>query len=173
MTIIKPELRCEMAMTDWRRTLMTQIRSRGFASATAYAESRPLLSLNNLVEDLGLPPAAAYGLERDLIDEAEQNGRMDQCARSLFVRDLRVELPDGWPAPSDGDPTRLIQRAKAFASLAFALPQVYAPALHRVRNAMERADIPGGWLPTGPEDPVLMEAFTSHWDLFRGASQPI
>jgi hypothetical protein len=169
MSTAKGELLCESNPVDWRKRLMARIRAKGFGSATEYVDHRPLPSLNSLAEELGLPPAAAYGLEQLIIEEAEQRDKMDHCARGLLARDLRGELPDGWPAPTDLDPRALLQRARAFESLAFALPPTYAPAIRRVRDAMESADIAVGWLPTGPEDPVLMEVFGSYWNPFRSS----
>lgn len=158
--------------TNWGEALICALLSRGIASATAYADRRPLETLVRLVEELGLPAVSAYTLERALIEEAEHAGTLERCARGLLARDLRAELPDGWPATEDSDATRLIQRASAFASLSFALPKSYGPAIQRVRYAMETADVPGGWLPQGPDDPILMEVFVSHWGLPSDAIPP-
>jgi hypothetical protein len=166
-------LQQESQTTDTNEALLSALLSRGIASATAYADTMPMETLVRLVEDLGLPPASAHALERALIDEAEHARTMDRCARGLLARDLRAELPDGWPATEDSDATRLIQRASAFASLAFALPKSYGAAIQRVRYAMEMADIPAGWIPHGPDDPVLMEVFVSHWEPLTGTTPPI
>jgi hypothetical protein len=104
MTTSKNVLLCDLRTIDWRKRLMARIRAKGFASATEYVDSCPLSTLNRMAEELGLPPAAAYGLEQMIIEEAEQSDQMDHCARGLLVRDLRTELPGGWPAQDDGDP---------------------------------------------------------------------
>lgn len=173
MTTTEASLPPETEATDWSEPLLRALLSCGIASATAYADSRPVETLVRLVEELGLPAVSAYALERTLIDEAEHAGTMERCARGLLARDLRAELPDGWPVIEDSDPTRLIQRASAFASLAFALPKSYGPAIQRVRYAMEMADIPGRWLPEGADDPTLLEVFVSHWNPPPAATVPV
>jgi hypothetical protein len=167
MSTAKRALLCETKPVDWRRKLMCRIRAKGFGSATEYVDHCPLAPLHSLAEDLDLPPAAAYGLEQLIIEEAEQSDKMDHCARGLLARNLRIEMPDGWRAPNDDDPRPRQQRARAFESLAFALPPEYGPAIRRVRDAMEGVDIAVGWVPLGPEDPVLMELFGSYWNPFR------
>jgi hypothetical protein len=173
MTTTETSLIPDTDLTDWSDALLSVLQALGFASVTAYADSRPTRSLLSMAEELRLPSVSARGLERALIEEAEQAGTMDRCARGLLARDLLTELPDGWPSADDGDATRLIQRASAFASVAFALPPSYAPALQRIRRSMEIADIPSGWRPDGPDDPLLIDVFAEHWDLIPGAAQPV
>jgi len=39
----------------------------------------------------------------------------------------------------------------------------YEEAIVRVQRALGDADLPSGWLPEGPDDPALLELFTSYW----------
>jgi hypothetical protein len=145
-----------------RESLLSTLASKGYASATDYADSRPQTSLSKLASELGIDSVAPMQLERQLVEEAETTGAMDRCARSLLARDLCGQLPEGWPRGEDPEP--LFRRAGVFLTLTMALPDVYERAVERIRHAMEAADIPAGWVPEGADDPILVETFASHWN---------
>jgi hypothetical protein len=167
MTTTGPQLTLDILPADWQESLRRTLATTGFCSATAYADSRPQKPLSELADELGNPAIAAMQLERQLIEEAETAGTMERCARSLLARDLRAELPEGWPrewtASTDQVGSPLFRRAGVFVSLAMALPEAYEPAVGRVRRAMMGADIPVGWVPEGAEDLVLVEVFACFW----------
>jgi hypothetical protein len=168
MTMTEPPLSLGMQLADSRDSLCRTLESRGFTTATAYADSRPQTPLAELAGELGFPFAAVL-LERKLVEEADDAGRMDCLARSLLARELRSALPEGWPRgwmeSVNADETQgpLFRRAGAFLSVTMALPDAHGAAVERVRRAMETADIPIGWSPAGADDPVLLEAFDSYW----------
>jgi len=100
MTSTEQRLSLHLAFDEWTEALSRALESRGFASLSAYADSRPEASLAELAADLGGPDAAPTALEQRLIEEAEATGKMERCARSLLARDLRQELSEGWqPEP--------------------------------------------------------------------------
>jgi hypothetical protein len=145
--------------------LSRAFRAEGFTSLTAYADSRPAASLTELADHLG-PGIEPLDLEHQLIAEAEATGTMENCARSLFARDLRSELPDGWvvgPAASDDATGHSCRLSGVFFTLSMALPPAYHEAVDRIQRAMALADLPSGWLPDGTDDPVLVELFGSYW----------
>jgi hypothetical protein len=92
---------------------------------------------------------------------------MEQCARSLLTRALRRELPEGWQREWNdipGDPTTpLFRKVGALCSLTVALPDAYEQATMRVRDALDAADIPAGWVPAGPDDPIIVDVFKRYW----------
>jgi len=141
--------------------------AKGFSSATAFADSQPDTPLPQLAPQLDAPAVSWLLLERALVDEAETGGQLERCARNLLVRDLRSELPLGWPGDSvardDEASSPLFRRAGVFLALAIALPEPCAAAIDRVRKAMEHADIAAGWLPADADDPVLVATFAAHW----------
>ncbi len=173
MTRAAPQLSIDTLPVEWREPLTKALHAKGFASATAYAESQPRKSLNELAD--GLEPAivSPTRLERMLVDEAEQAGTMDRCARSLLARELRVELPGGWPPRYGDDTLSSLQRSGVFLTLAMALPDIYGLAVERIERAMATADIRAGWVPIDADDPVLLAVFDGYWDSTPRNAQPL
>src|SRR5690606_12793156 len=89
---------------DWYERVKQRVKERGFDTATAFADSQPRASLLDLADELGKDDVAASQLEKVLIDEAEESGTIERCARSLLVRRLHAKLAEGWHAEWD-DPS--------------------------------------------------------------------
>ena len=155
----------------WRESLRALLQEKGFSTATSYVDHQPQRPLWDLAADLAAElaggAATAIELERLVVEEAEATGTMERCARSLFSRDLRDQLPEGWTRGSKQDADdvggALYRQAGVFLTLTMALPDLCEPAVERVRRAMLAADIPSGWVPSGPDDLVLVEVFGVYW----------
>ncbi len=166
MTTRDRQFSLERSFEDWTELLSRALEIRGFASLTAYADHRPKASLSQLATELGgdIPPVI---LEQQLVTEARVAGAMERCARSLLARSLRAELPDGWQdrgaERDDGADSQRSRLSSVFLALEMALPAAYEDAVARVQRAMIAADLPSGWLPSGPDDPALIELFASYW----------
>jgi hypothetical protein len=149
--------------SGWRGTLSHVLSIKGFASAAAYAESRSEASIVELCFELG-PATTAAQLERALVMEAEASGTLERCARDLLARDLRAELPAGWPGVSDQvDDETCLRKAGVFHHLMTILPDRYASTIEHIQHAMDALEIPTGWLPDGAADGVLIEIFGNYW----------
>ena len=61
----------------WRESLLCTLASKGYASATAYADSRPQTSLSELASELGIDGVAQMQFERQLVEEAECRRPLD------------------------------------------------------------------------------------------------
>ena len=137
------------------------IKSRGFRSFTAYADSEPCLPLAELVTRLGLDAKLEWILHDRLLSEAQDRGAVDHYARSLLVRFLNQAMPQQWSlgicAPSWGFDLALFH-------VAVTMPAAYRAACLRVGLGYQRAEIAYGWRPESANDPVLVELFTSYWD---------
>lgn len=151
----------------WHKRLFALIRERGHSSVSEYIEGNPVASLLDLAEDLGSGNVAAIQLEWLWVAEAEANDRLERCARSLLARGICQKLPEGWHREwpdIPGDPTTpRYRQISAFASMEASIPERYQGAADRVWSALQAADICEGWLPTGGDDPVLVEIFGCHW----------
>jgi hypothetical protein len=152
---------------NWQERLYSLVRERGFGSVTAYADSRPGATLVELADDLGPGNVAPVQVEWRMVAEAEASNTIERCARSLLARGLRQYLPEGWHLEwpdVPGDPTTpLFRKLAAFGDVSGALSDAYTAATRRLRRAFDAADIPEGWLPTGPDDPVIVDIFRRHW----------
>jgi hypothetical protein len=149
---------------NWYERIKQRAYERGFTTVTEFVENQPTASLLELADQLGKEDVAGVQLEKVLIDEAEDTGTMERCVKSLLVRALHEELPEGWQTRWDGSPggtgMRLIS---ASTSVYSALPLHYRPMFDALDEAIWDEPIPDGWLPTGPDDPILVEIFRKHW----------
>jgi hypothetical protein len=149
---------------DWRERIQQHVREHGFDTVTAFADSQPTTSLRDLAAQLG-NDVGASNVERMLVDEAEEADTIKRCAMSLLARELNHELPEGWPTEwtcgLSGTTWRLIS---ACTSVATALTRRYKSAFDRVDHALWKGPIPPGWLPEGPDDPILVQLFRDYWD---------
>jgi hypothetical protein len=154
---------------DWRKRVQQHVRERGFNTVTAFADSQPTTSLLDLAALLG-DDVGADDIERVLVDEAEEAGTIRRCAMSLFVRRLNQKLPGGWPTEwTSGFSGTTMRLSSACSSVAIALPGPCRNACDRVSDALLKArnegiGIPAGWLPEGPDDPILVQLFRDYWD---------
>lgn len=162
--MMKQHMELQLASNEWTEALSRTLNCRGFRSLTDYADSLPTASLAELASNLG---GSLFALEQRLVAEAEASGMMERCARDLFARGLRDEFPDGWqpnvPDRSAAVAGQMYGVATMFLMLLMALPEAYHGAVERVELAMGSIELPAGWKPEGPEDPILMELFGSCW----------
>lgn len=140
---------------DWISRIYQRVRERGFDSVTAFAKTRPTATLLELAADLG-DDIAAIQLEGILYSEAERAGTFDSFARGLLARCIWQWMPAGWNAGEDIE----MQRADVYAEWSV----VVSPLLGEARSdaiwdALEDSRIPTGWLPSGPDDPIIERAF--------------
>jgi hypothetical protein len=147
---------------DWYERLKERVRARGFETVTAYADAQPTVSLLALAKQLTQErDIAALQIELVLLDEADSAGMVERCARDLLVRNLHEELPEGWHTQWNDDTQ--YRRAGVFSSWYATLGSRYEPAVDSIFAAFVAAPIPEGWLPDGPDDPILVEIFQKHW----------
>jgi hypothetical protein len=140
-------------MTEWRRTILGLVKKRGYESITAFADAFPNQTLVELADNLG--SCRGIQLERTLHEEAIENRQLARFARSYLARVIRWMLPEGWDrgefAKSD------TKMAHAHWSVGVG-KDFEADADAAFRRLRELKPAPG-WLPEGPDDPLLVEAF--------------
>lgn len=162
--LMKQHMELQLASNEWTEALSHALNGRGFRSLTAYADSLPMASLAELASTLG---GSRFALEQRLVAEAEARGTIEHCARDLFARALRDEFPNGWqpnvPECSAAAAGQMYGVASIFLILLTALPETYHGAVERVELAIGSVELPAGWKPEGPEDPILIELFGSCW----------
>jgi hypothetical protein len=152
---------------NWYERIKGRARERGFATVTEFAATQPTASLLVLADQLSKGnDVAAAQLEKVLLHEAEEADAMEHCAKNLLVRRLHEKLPEGWPAEWNRDAT--IRRASAYGAWAAALGERYQPSYRAIGDTLKAAAvdttlIPSGWLPEGPDDPILVAIFQQHW----------
>lgn len=95
-----------------------------------------------------------------LKEEAEMSDDMRAFAVDTLSRFLREYLPDGWR----GDSSAEYARVQAFSDWMTLVGEYYEEQCHRVWQWFNSSDVRDGWLPTGPDDPLLHRAFNAAWD---------
>jgi hypothetical protein len=143
---------------DWHARVIQRAREKGHESVTAFADARPLASTLALADELGADDVNASQVITVLRQEAERGGFVDRFSRSHLARRIHERLPDGWGemviTPPDVDGPR-IRLAGALAAWITDLPENRQDDARGIAHALIDADLPDGWLPEGPDDPVL------------------
>jgi hypothetical protein len=155
---------------DWQQRLFDILRSHGFETLTAFAQHRPLATLADLVTEIGEGDVAQSQLQQTLVDEARARGTLRQCAQDLLVRRLR-KVKAGWPSDRSWEAQEDI-RGQIIA-WRVALGEDYdAVSYKMIRALLDTLDLPTGWLPSGPEDPVITALFEQHWPEESSETKP-
>jgi hypothetical protein len=140
---------------DWHGRILERVRLRGFETATEYANARPGVPLVTLAQELGSDDIAAAQLRSVLLAEATGSNAVPRQLRDLFVRELREALPRGWSNPLDDESRSSVAGAYAdwWAELKDHLD--HAASTEAARDLLD-AELSPGWLPDGPDDPVIV-----------------
>ena len=140
---------------DWVGRLEKRIRLRGFADAESFSEAFPTATYDELAKRLG-DDVAPIQVEQVLRSLFIQKGRFDRFARSCLIRYLHEFLPEGWTETERFE----LRVAQAFGTWSGALGEEYDNQTDAVWDNLEEAAIPKGWLPSGPDDKWVNEAFS-------------
>jgi hypothetical protein len=140
---------------DWPARVLDRVQRRGFATVTQYAAERVGTPLVELAEELGPDDVAADQIMHLLIEDAVRTKTVPRMLRDLFVRELREGLPQGWRAPFDDEARSEVARALARWETALA-DHLDKPSTFSAGQDFMNAELPIGWLPAGPEDPVIV-----------------
>lgn len=140
---------------DWHARVLERVQQLGFKTVTAYAANRAGISLVNLAEELGREDVAGVQVMWLLIEEAVRSHTVPCALRDLVVRGLREVLPHGWRYPLDEDSRCRVAGALSRWATELQLHLDKARALQASKDLLN-AELPMGWLPEGPEDPIIV-----------------
>jgi len=140
---------------DWHARILERVRQRGFESLTQYTSNHPGVSLLVLADDLGPDDIAAAQIRTLLVEEAVRTRTIPFALRDLFVRELRDALPEGWRYPLD-DESRYNVTAAIVRWEGEIKEHLATEAAFRTGQDFRNAEFPDGWLPAGPDDPVIV-----------------
>jgi hypothetical protein len=140
---------------DWHGRILERVRERGFETLTQYANAHIGVPLLVLANELGPDDIAAVQVESVLVQEALRTNTIPRVLRDLFVRELRERLPEGWKYPLDEE-----TRFNVVSAIVEWETQLEAHLDKASRFAAGQAflnsEFPNGWLPEGPDDPVII-----------------
>ncbi len=140
---------------DWHSRILERVRQHGFDSVTDYANDRVGVSLDVLADELGPEDIAGAQLQCLLLEDAIRSNTVPRLLRDLFVRELREALPQGWKYPLDDDSRFRVVGAVADWVAEFQ-DHIDDQGKSAARRALLDAELPLGWLPDGPDDPVIV-----------------
>lgn len=145
---------------DWHGRILERVRERGFETVTQYADKYPGAALIVLADELGPDDVAAAQIRSILVQEAIRTRTVPRVLRDLFVRELRRSLPQGWGFPLDD-----ASRSEVAGALATWRAELEVEdhldcfddnLTFKAGQDLMNAELPTGWLPAGPDDPVVI-----------------
>jgi hypothetical protein len=144
---------------DWHGRIYERVRGRGFETVTAFAEASPRATMFELVAELGAEDVNVAQVVALMRSEAESAGTVERFARGLLVHELYHLIPKGWRVDPGNGFEFEYKAASAIASTSASLPDSTGDVVMRLGRIMLAADLPVGWLPEGPDDPILVGLF--------------
>jgi hypothetical protein len=140
---------------DWHARVLERVQRLGFNTVTQFATARAQVSLVDLAKELGSDDIAGIQVMDMLLEEASRTNTVPRALRDLLVRQLHASLPEGWKYPLD-DSSR--------AEVIFALGHweielrdyLVKELTFKAGQDLLNAELPTGWLPEGPDDPVIV-----------------
>ena len=146
---------------DWRKRLLCRFENSGHECAWAYLAGHPAEPYSLIAAKLG-DDIAPLQIEWLQIEEAREKGAMKTFAMDSLARDLKHFLPTGWRSSARDD----FDTARAFATwstrLEQAMPELSGTTT-AIWNAIEKQIPYTGWIPTGPNDSYIQQAFLLEW----------
>ncbi len=140
---------------DWHGRILERVRQRGFENVTQYASARIGVSLLVLADEIGPDDIAADQLESILVEEAIRTNTIPYVLRDLLVRGLREAIPQGWKHPLDERSRFQVVGALVDWEVDLKDHLVDHETVSTVGQEFLNAELPTGWLPDGPDDPVI------------------
>lgn len=141
---------------NWAKRIYQYTQERGFESVTDFAAQYPLFSTIHLADLLG-EDVAAVQLESLWYMEAERRGALHWFVRDLLVRQLHECMPNGWGVGTEDEFAYV--RSISYGRWISSLDEAHRSAANKAWDQLKQQDIPVGWLPKGPDDPILEGAF--------------
>lgn len=147
---------------DWLARLLDILRSKGFDSLSAFAQTAPNVTLKELASLIGPGDVAPVQLQWRLVEEARGSRKLRECALDLCVRFLN-KVPQGWPSDLSWEGQEDVRGA--LISWQVCLRDEHFDTLlgKMVNELLATTNIPPGWRPSGTEDPRLVALFNKHW----------
>ena len=145
---------------DWHGRILERVQQHGFETVTQYADQHPGVSLIALADELGSDDVAAAQIRSILVVEAVRTRTVPRALRDLFVRELRRSLPQGWKYPladaSRSEVAGALADWQTDLEVEDHLDCFDDESMFAAGQDFLNAELPAGWLPEGPDDPVII-----------------
>ncbi|HWO24245.1 MAG TPA: hypothetical protein VNO30_36125 [Kofleriaceae bacterium] len=111
--------------------------------------------LVELAKELGSDDVAGIQVKYMLLEEAIRTNTVPRLLRDLLVRELRHGIPEGWQYPPDDASRSRVARTIGRWEIDLKDHLDEDATLVASQDLME-AELPVGWLPDGPDDPIIV-----------------
>jgi hypothetical protein len=146
---------------DWRSRVYSRLRSLGFQSMLEFLARFPSEPYLKLAARLGADFAALQIISTQF-REAREGGSIREAAKDCLVREINGQLRRGWGRGGRVD----FQTAGVYANwmieVTRAEPDV-RPMVDVVWRELKNLNPDEGWLPSSPDDPLVLAAFSRRW----------
>ncbi len=148
---------------DWNSRVRQDVRAQGCETVNDFLRRYPSEPYHKVARRLP-GNVAAVQLVLLQFQEAFQNGSIRNAARDCLAREICLNLKRGWGRGMRVD----FHTAGAYASWVCSLEfRTGAPELRKVGEEVWKALVQKnpkeGWLPSGPDDPLIVAAFDQAW----------
>jgi hypothetical protein len=154
----------EAWQTGWQARVQYDAQLHGFSSITELLASRPGVPYEDVVS-LFQTPVAPIQIVRLQLEEAGWEGGIRPAAMDVLPRVINRAFPEGWQNGENPD----FRRASAFSAFmtgivfdAKATKEMETKA-QQVCDELVKIVPPVGWRPSGPNDPLIQQAFSRAW----------
>lgn len=153
----------QMWSGDWRARIRGRIHALGCETMGDFLNRHPAEPYHKMARGLGVDVAAAQ-LSRMQFEEATDAGALRLAALDGLARVIKNHLKRGWDVGRHVVFNTAGARADWLVLLEFRADAPHLlPRGEAVWDALKALDPPQGWLPDGPDDPMIQAAFDKAW----------
>jgi hypothetical protein len=140
---------------EWRKRIESRVKEKGYQDLIDFSEKNQSLDFFQLTDLLG-ERIAPIQVEQLLSEAYYEKGQYTRYFRSSLARHIRDSLPQGWVILQNID----IQLSCGIRDWDMKTPDEYNDFKEKVRKVLTQCNfIPKGWLPSGPDDPIVLQIF--------------
>lgn len=143
---------------DWKEKVASRLRSSGCITVAEFLARHPGRPYTEVAAELG-GDVAALQIEWMQWEEARRDDTIRIVAMDSLARDLRKSLRNGWEGGAAGN----FDTARAFGVWSARLGPEFANLANVLWDTLEALKPPCGWMPSGPDDGFIVEAFRRAW----------
>ena len=147
-------------MPQWPERVARLVRAMGYPNLQSFLAARPVATYFDVADEIGHDVAPIQVLCVQF-QEAKLINAVRRAAMDSLSRRVLQEFPQGW-----GIDERAEYRAASALSTWTASIVVSGDCEdyeNRLDNIADSLQPPTGWIPIGPDDPVITAAFDQHW----------
>src|SRR5262249_16186394 len=145
---------------DWQDRLLDRVRSLGYSKISVLLAAMPSRPYVEIARRLGsnVPPIQVLAVQ---FREAKAEGTVREAAKDSLAPRITDELPGGWGIGENAE----YRMASALADWASSVTvsgecDDLEPTINGIMRSFRA---PTGWLPNGPDDPIIEAAFSGLW----------